>query len=205
MRLSALALSGFLLVAGAVRPSLAQKPVPSCPAADSLLPRGRRGGGLKVEYSQFTDSTTLTTKTGMRGFTLVTIVASGRGLRLLPDSLRIVFAYEERQPQLSVATPASDFAQLSAAFSVFLLLDGQQRLALTGGTYTSSVQNGYGLVPNSLIERLEYPLTREQLTQIAAASTVEMKARTFEAEVAEKVLEGARDLVRYLACGATSS
>lgn len=202
MRLQPSILLGGLLLVGSTQAATAQKALPSCAAADSVLSPTLKGGGLKSEYNKFTDSTQLRTKTDTRAGASMTVEAAFLGRNAPADSIPTVFRFELRQPQLSRAAISTDYAQLSAESVLYLLLDGETRVALNGARYSSSVSNGYGLVANTLDERLVYPLSFEQLVQLASASKVELKIGPFDTTLAGKVLEGARDLVRYLACRA---
>lgn len=202
MTLRTVLVVGCLLLVGRAQTAAAQQPLPSCAAADSMLPHDLKGGGLKIEYDKFTDTTLLRTKTDTRIGATMTVAAAFLGERPMADSIRAMFLFVGRNPQVSRSTNTADLAHLSAESPLYLLLDEGVRLTLSGASYTSAVSNGMGITADLLEESLDYPLSFEQLLQIASAKKVEVKSGRFSTKLANKVLEGSRDLVRYLLCEA---
>ena len=194
--------TGYILLALVPTLSAAgttQSATVACAVADSFRHAGLKSGELKLKYDEFTDSTTLSTKSDNRMMASMTIVAAFRGRTWTPDSTRVAFVYQERQVQFRPGTPLAP--QYSAESTVYLLLDGDERLPLTHGTYRNATDNGMlGLAPPSLTETLEFELSRPQLLRIAAAREIRIKARAFDTKVASKLLEGSRTLAADVSC-----
>jgi hypothetical protein len=170
--------AGLLLPASLVGQALDT----SCQAGTGVLPASLKGGGLKIKYDQFTDSTVVATKSDNRAAASMTIVAVYRGQRLQPDSVRLAFLYEERQVQLDNNPVTAANAQYAPESVIYLLLDGKDRLPLARPTYRNKVESGItGLAASYLDERLEFPLTFDQLRAVASAGKVQIKVRAFVA------------------------
>lgn len=155
----------------------------------------RQQGTLKVKYDRFTDSTIVETKADNRFMITMKVVASYPGERP-GDSLPARFYYRERNPQFGTQSRITvDNAQYSAGSTLFLLMDGKDRMPLSGGTYRKFMDAGAIGLGIGLDEFLEYPLSSEQLRRLAAAKTAEVKIGSMQLRLADKVLVGVRDLV----------
>lgn len=175
----------------------------SCPAADAQIPPSLKAGGLKVSRDRFTDSTLLRTAVDTRALASMGIEAAWAGTRPPADSVKLMFVFKVRTVSFNSAvevTPA--MAEYNDKSTVFLLLDGNERLSLESPIYHGQLESGIkGLAPPEYDEAMHFRITLAQLVQMARAKSVEMKVTSFNTRINAKVFEGARELVRQLLCG----